>query len=42
MIPVEGLDLRAVEAGDYQLLCLPLRLVGSDGRPRAQSFCNNA
>jgi arylformamidase len=33
VIPVEGLDLRDVEAGDYELLCLPLRLEGSDGAP---------
>ena len=33
VIPVEGLDLRDVEAGDYELACLPLRLVGSDGAP---------
>jgi arylformamidase len=30
---VEGLDLSAVEPGDYELLCLPLRIVGSDGAP---------
>jgi arylformamidase len=33
VIPVEGLDLRQVGAGNYQLVCLPLRLVGSDGAP---------
>jgi arylformamidase len=33
VIPIEGLDLRAVEPGDYQLICLPLRLEGSDGAP---------
>jgi arylformamidase len=33
VIPVEGLDLREVEPGDYQLVCLPIRLVGSDGAP---------
>jgi arylformamidase len=33
VIPVEGLDLRAVEPGNYQFVCLPLRLVGSDGAP---------
>jgi arylformamidase len=33
VIPVEGLDLRGVEPGKYQLACLPLRLVGSDGAP---------
>jgi arylformamidase len=33
VVPVEGLDLRAVEPGEYQLVCLPLRLEGSDGDP---------
>jgi arylformamidase len=30
---VEGLDLTRVEPGDYELVCLPLRLAGSDGAP---------
>jgi arylformamidase len=30
---LEGLDLRDVEPGSYDLLCLPIRLVGSDGAP---------
>jgi arylformamidase len=30
---VEGLDLSAVEPGDYELICLPVKLVGSDGAP---------
>jgi arylformamidase len=30
---IEGLDLRGIEPGPYQLACLPLRLVGSDGAP---------
>ena len=30
---VEGLDLSAVEPGDYELVCLPVKLVGSDGAP---------
>ncbi len=30
---IEGLDLERVEAGDYELLCLPLRIVGGDGAP---------
>lgn len=30
---IEALDLRAVEAGDYDLVCLPLKLVGSEGSP---------
>jgi arylformamidase len=33
VIALEGLDLRAVEAGAYTLFCLPMRLVGSDGAP---------
>jgi arylformamidase len=30
---VEGLDLSMVEPGDYELICLPIKLVGSDGAP---------
>ncbi len=30
---IEGLDLSAVEPGDYELICLPIKLVGSDGAP---------
>jgi arylformamidase len=30
---VEGLDLANVEEGEYDLVCLPLRIVGSDGSP---------
>lgn len=30
---VEGLDLSAVGAGDYDLVCLPLRIAGGDGAP---------
>ena len=30
---LEGLDLTDVGAGDYELACLPMRLVGSDGAP---------
>jgi len=30
---VEGLDLSGVEAGRYRFICLPLKLVGSDGAP---------
>jgi arylformamidase len=33
IIILEGLDLRQVEPGPYQLVCLPLLLVGSDGAP---------
>jgi arylformamidase len=33
VVPLEGLDLRGIAAGTYRLVCLPLRLVGSDGAP---------
>jgi RpiB/LacA/LacB family sugar-phosphate isomerase len=33
VVAVEGLDLRDVEPGPYELICLPLRLEGSDGAP---------
>jgi arylformamidase len=30
---IEGLNLADVEPGEYEMICLPLRLVGSDGAP---------
>jgi arylformamidase len=33
VVVLEGLDLRSVAPGAYDLLCLPLRIVGSDGAP---------
>jgi arylformamidase len=33
MIVLEGLDLRGIAPGAYQLVCLPLKLVGGDGAP---------
>jgi arylformamidase len=33
VVAVEGLDLREVEPGPYELYCLPIRLIGSDGAP---------
>jgi arylformamidase len=33
VVAVEGLDLRGIEPGPYTLVCLPLRLEGSDGAP---------
>ncbi len=30
---IEGLDLSKVEPGDYEMICLPLRIVKSDGSP---------
>jgi arylformamidase len=32
-IVIEGLNLRDVEPGIYDMFCLPLRIVGSDGAP---------
>jgi arylformamidase len=32
-IIIEGLDLREVEPGDYELICLPLKVKGGDGAP---------
>lgn len=32
-IVIEGLDLRGVDPGVYEMMCLPLRVVGSDGAP---------
>lgn len=33
IVIVEGLDLGGVDPGRYELVCLPLRLIGSDGSP---------
>ena len=33
VVVVEGLLLADIEPGDYEMVCLPLRLVGSDGSP---------
>jgi arylformamidase len=33
VVILEGLDLRSVEPGPYDLVCLPLRVVGCDGAP---------
>jgi len=33
VVAIEGLDLRDVEPGEYELICAPLKLVGSDGAP---------
>ena len=33
VVVVEGLDLSAVPSGFYELYCLPLKLLGSDGAP---------
>ena len=33
VVILEGLDLRRVSAGAYELYCLPLRIAGGDGSP---------
>jgi arylformamidase len=33
IIIIEGLDLREVEPGDYELICLPLKVKDGDGAP---------
>jgi arylformamidase len=33
VVILEGIDLRAVDPGAYQLICLPLLIPGSDGAP---------
>ncbi|NQT73190.1 MAG: cyclase family protein [Chloroflexi bacterium] len=37
VVIVEGLNLSGVPSGDYELLCLPLKLKGADGAP-ARAF----
>ena len=33
VVILEGLDLREIEPGGYELICLPLRIPGADGAP---------
>ena len=33
VIPLEGVNLSAIVPGEYMLVCLPLKLAGSDGSP---------
>ncbi|WP_432821608.1 cyclase family protein [Trichloromonas sp.] len=33
VVILEGLDLAGVASGDYELICLPLKLAGTDGAP---------
>lgn len=33
IVAVEGLDMRGIEPGEYDLACLPLKLIGADGSP---------
>lgn len=32
-IIIEGLDLRDIEPGNYEMICLPLKVAGGDGAP---------
>jgi len=33
VVIIEGLDLRAVEPGTYELICAPLKILDGDGAP---------
>ncbi|MBS3908146.1 MAG: cyclase family protein [Actinobacteria bacterium] len=33
IVIVEGLDLSGVEVGRYEIMCLPLKIIGADGAP---------
>ena len=33
IVIVEGLDLRKIVPGDYEIFCLPLKIKDSDGAP---------
>ena len=33
VVIIEGLNLAGVESGEYELICLPLKLVGAEGAP---------
>lgn len=39
VILLEGLDLAGVPPGPWELICLPLRLVGADGAPARAVLC---
>jgi arylformamidase len=41
VVPVEGLDLRAVSPGPYGLICMPLKIAGSDGAPARAVLIRN-
>jgi arylformamidase len=33
VVIIEGLDLRSIAAGDYELVCAPIKFLGGDGAP---------
>ena len=39
VIIIEGLNLSGVSAGQYELLCMPVKLAGSDGAPARAALC---
>jgi arylformamidase len=41
VILVEGLNLVGIEAGTYQLVCLPLKIVGAEGAPARAILINH-
>jgi arylformamidase len=41
LIPVEGLNLSSIPAGNYTFCCLPLKLVGVDGAPARAILIQN-
>ena len=43
VVIIEGLDLREIPAGDYELICLPLKYLGGtgDGAPARTILCAN-
>jgi arylformamidase len=41
IVILEGLDLREIKAGNYQLICAPLKLSGADGAPARVFLISN-
>ena len=41
IVVLEGLDLSQVPPGEYQMYCLPLKLIGSDGAPARAILTSN-
>jgi kynurenine formamidase len=41
VVIIESLNLLNVTPGEYQLICLPLKLVGSDGAPARAVLIEN-
>lgn len=41
VVIVEGLNLAGIEPGDYELICLPLKLAGAEGAPARAVLMSN-